>query len=58
MKIEIMKVKYVKPIYMGKTQRDVFTNNYWCLCQNRPAWDICFEKKPKESITETFTADT
>ena len=43
---------------MRKTLKNVFANNYWRLCQNHPSWDICLQKKLKETVADTFTADT
>ena len=39
---------------MGKILKNLLTSNYRCLCQNSCSWNICFEKKPKESAVETF----
>ena len=38
--------KYVKSVW-GKNSKNLFTRNYWFLCQNNCSW-ICFEKKTKE----------
>ena len=53
MKVETIKVKYVKPI-IGKTLINLLTSNYQCFCQNSCYWNNCFEKKPKESVVGTF----
>ena len=39
---------------MGKTLKNLCTSKYWSLCLNSCYWNICFEKKPKESVVETF----
>ena len=39
---------------MGKTLKNLFTSNYWCLCQTSCPLNICFEKKSRESVVENF----
>ena len=51
-KTTLLEAKYVK--FKRETLKFLFTSNYWCLCQKICLWNICFEKKPKEFVIETF----